>query len=350
MQALDRTLHGNPFTIYSLRAFDIHTFAYGPISLFVMAPFKLFSEALGAPHELERWLVWLPIYFADVLAALLLCRFARRSPLATPGMLLFVYTFCLSSWLVFFASPVDSHFESLVLVFLLLGLFAAEKQRFVLAGVLVGLAMLTKQSALVIAVPALAVVWRSTGWKAALKYAVAVLVTGLVVMLPYMVSDFDNVWYMAFQLPGLLPVAYQSVLPVWRKFPALYDFLVDYANVIIIVLICAVSLLASAMRKLQFGAPRTFALFAVCALIMLDFEKWGYPHFFILSWVMLLLWELLDGKWPWAAMALGGFTTIMYVLNADIATRLSFSVLIAPLALLLFGLTGYALVGVFRKE
>src|SRR5438477_5743498 len=81
VQVLDQTLHGNPFTIYVNRTFGIHTFAYGPVSLFLMAPFKLASDAAGVPEQLQRFTVWLPFFFADVLAGLLICRVARRSPI-----------------------------------------------------------------------------------------------------------------------------------------------------------------------------------------------------------------------------------------------------------------------------
>ena len=351
MQVLNQTLHGNPFTIYANRTFDIHTFAYGPVSLFVMAPFKLLSEALGAPENLERWLVWLPFYFADLLAALLICRIARRSPLASRSMLLFIFSAYLGSWLVFFTSPVDSHFESLVLCFLLLAVTSTEKRRYVLGGVLCGLALLTKQSAIVVVLPSLFLAWRAGGrWNAVLRFGGAIALTGLVVMLPYFVADPANTWYMAVTLPGLLPVAYQSVLPVWKAFPALYNFLVANANAIILLLTAGTSLAVVLPRRAPVGPgdPRAYALYALCALYMLDFEKWGFLHYFVLPFALLVVWELLEGRWPWAGLTLAGFATTMYVLNADVATRLSFSVLIAPLALLLFGLTAYVLFHLFR--
>ena len=88
---LNQTLHGNPFTIYSTRVFEFHTFAYGPLSLWLMAPFKLLSEALGAPPPLEAWLVWLPLFFADIVSGLLLVRLVRRWRPIAPGLLPFVY-------------------------------------------------------------------------------------------------------------------------------------------------------------------------------------------------------------------------------------------------------------------
>ena len=64
---------------------------------------------------------------------------------------------------------------------------------------------------------------------------------------------------------------------------------------------------------------------------------------------MLVLWELLAGRWPWAGLTLAAGVTAMYVLDADVATSLSFSFLIAPLVVLLGGLTLYVLYYIFRQ-
>jgi Gpi18-like mannosyltransferase len=348
MQVLNQTLHGNPFTIYANRTFDIHTFAYGPVSLLLMAPFKLASEAVGAPEPLERWIVWLPFFFADALAGLLVCRVVRRSPLATPGMLAFVYALYLLSWPVFFGSPVHSHFESVVLAFLLLGLMSTEKQQYLVGGVLCGLAMLTKQTAIVVVIPQLFILWRAVGWRAALRFGGAVAVTGLVVMAPYLVADPADVWYMAFTLPGELAVAYQSTLIAWKAFPDVYTFLVAYADTIILVLVVLASLVAVLTRRIVPRSSLAYGLYGLCALIMVDFEKWGYVHYFVLPFVMLVIWELLAGRWPWAGLTLAAGVTAMYILDADVGTSISFSFLIAPLVVLLAGLTLYVLYYVFR--
>src|SRR5207237_3109217 len=126
--------------------------------------------APGVREQLQLFTVWLPFFFADVVAGLLICRVARRSPIVTPGVLPFIYALYLLSWPVFFGSPVHSHFESVVLMFLLLGLMSSERQRYLLGGVLCGLAMLTKQTTIVVMIPQLFILWRAMGWRAALRF------------------------------------------------------------------------------------------------------------------------------------------------------------------------------------
>jgi uncharacterized membrane protein len=205
--------------------------------------------------------------------------------------------------------------------------------------------MLTKQTAVVVLLPHLFVLWRAVGWRAAGKVAGVAGALTLAVMAPYVIADPDGVWYMAVTLPGLRDVAFQTTLLAWRVFPPIYNFLAEHSNTLIIVLIAIASLAAVLRGRIRPGGARAYALYALCGLIMLDLEKWGIAHFFVMPVALLVVWELLAGRWPWGGLVLALGVTIMYVLNADVATSLSFSVLIAPLVLMLAGLTVY--VGVY---
>ena len=354
VQILDKTLHGNPFTIYADGFYDsagvFHVYGYGPLALLLMAPFKLFSEIAKLPVEIDRWVTWLPYYFADILAALLVCRIAARSPLASRSMLAFVFAFFMLSWLVFFSSPVHSHFESVVLVLVLLGVATTGRKRYLLGGLLCGLGLLTKQTAIIVLIPQFFILLRSVGWKPALQFAGASAAVTAIVMLPYVIADPQHVWYMAAVLPNERPVAYQTTVLAWKAFPSLYSFMAANSNVIAVGLIVAVSGLAVLRKRIAQNSPAAFALFALSGLFVLDFEKWGLAHFFVMPFALLMLWELLLGRWPLAALLLTSTETIMYILNEGVGTRISFSALVAPLVLLLGGLTVYVLVYLFTRD
>jgi len=176
--ALSAISHGN------LGGFFSHQPAMGAVSLYVRAPFVILAAALhDSPIGIYRWGDF-PCVLSVALVAIWLARVAGARGTGRLGQVL-ILAICLGNPLINNALYFGHPEELLTASFAVGALLAASERKVVLAAVLAGLAVATKQWALLIVCPTLLVLERERIRAALLMLAVAAGTT-----LPMVIGNF----------------------------------------------------------------------------------------------------------------------------------------------------------------
>ena len=322
---VDQTLQGDPLHIYAYRFWRFHSFANGPVAIWVWAPFRLASNLLGLSDRLQRFTVMLPFLISDVLCGAMLLHVTRRAPGVTRAHRLFLFSLFLSSWIVFFSSAYHAHYESFFVLILLLAIVLIQRKRYVWGGITYGLALLTRQPAVLVIIPHLAVLLFSEGWRKSLTVGLIVSGVVLLVMLPYVLADPANVRHFAIELPRQRPVAYQSTWYLVERLPGALAFGQRYADLLILAISTAASLLFAWRLRIGPADGRLFGLAGFNALVMALLTKWGSLHYYLLPLALLLVWEVLSYTLPWATILFASTMSNVFVLWVSRETNLPFS-------------------------
>ena len=344
LSTTDMILKGQWLHLYENHT-SYFTFTFPPLPFFLMAPFRYLALALDFSPAASDILTALPILAGDLLSAWMLVHWVRRYRTVSPGEALFLFTLYLTAWVVFFNSAYHSHFETLLFLFLALALERLKAGRFAASGFFLGLAFLTKQTALVVAIPLfMALVLRGPR-KSFLKTLGVTAGTVLAVMAPFLIADFQDVKTVLMDLPGKLPVAYQTVWWVFAGNDDVMRFL-NGAGSLLETLIVVLSLLYAWVLVWYHGIGiqdrRLIGLCAGCALIMVSLESWGSLHYFLVPFALLLAWEAVTYRWPWVSILFAAFLSHLFVLKYSVETHFGFNEATAWFMILLFfGTLGY---------
>jgi hypothetical protein len=334
--ALSALLHGN------LHAFDLARPAMGDLSLLVRAPFAALAYLGDAtPLSIYRWGV-LPCVMSVALLGLWLASIARSRGVGWFGQLLIV---ALSVVNPLTSSAVTlGHPEELLTASLCVGaLVAAVKQRSVLTLVLLGLALASKQWAVVTVLPILFALERGR-----MRTLVGALAVAAVVTVPEVVGSPSTYlrnqlslahehltessmwsWWWPFGSNGTRLVLIEgAAAPVTlHHFPRA---LIASLHSLIIILDAVVALVIAKVRGLPLRRDDVFALMAVVLLLRCALDNNTMPYYHAALFLDLLAWDALTAaRLP--LRALGG--ALVSWMLFDRLTPGSFGA-VAPLSIL----------------
>ena len=336
MDATDLVLRGQWFHLYENHQ-SYFSFSFPPLPFFLMAPFRFVAWAL--PKGAGDAFTAIPMLAADLLSAWMLVRLVRRFREITQGEKLFLFTFYLTAWIIFFDSAYHSHFDSILLFFLLAAVEKLQEERHVMAGVFLALAMLTKQTALIVMIPLFFALLLGKNRKGLQKsFGTAVLVS-LAVMLPFLLSDFSNVKSVLLDAPNQRPIGYQTI---WWIFAGNDDVMgwlnaaEPFLNMLILLLVVSYSGFMAWKYRISAKEPRFLGLCAACAVIMVFLEGWGSLHYFLLPFGLLLAWEAASGGWPWVSVVFAAILSDEFILKYSSETHFGFNQATSWTMILLF--------------
>jgi hypothetical protein len=285
--ALSAIAHG------SIAGFFSHQPAMGAVSLYVRAPFVILAAAFhDAPVALYRW-GDVPCVLSVALVATWMARVAGRRGTGPVGRALIV-ALCLINPLLSNALYLG-HPEELLTASLAVGsLLAACDRRVLLAAVLGGLAVASKQWALLIVCPVLLTLERER-----IRAGVVMLSTAAASTLPMVVANFASFRHAVAYISTPQPVAtlFSWLYPLSRTHTIRFSLIFGHAHVLtvrsdhgietafshplIIVLGFAVPLLVWYRRGRHLSAEDVVLSAAVVFLLRctLDPGSWPYYHF-----------------------------------------------------------------------
>jgi hypothetical protein len=297
--ALTALLHGN------LHAFGLARPAMGDLSLLVRAPFAALAYLGDAtPLNLYRWGV-LPCVLSVALLGLWLASVARSRGVGWVGQLLIVV---LSVFNPLTSSAVGlGHPEELLTASLCVGaLVAAVKQRSVLTLVLLGLALASKQWAVVTILPILFALERGR-----LRALVGALAVAAVVTVPEVVGSPSTYlhnqlslahehltessmwsWWWPFGSNGtrLVLIGGAATPVTLHRFPRA---LIASLHSLIIILDAVIALVIAKVRGLPLRRDDAFALMAVVLLLRCALDNNTMPYYHAALFLDLLAWDAL---------------------------------------------------------
>lgn len=345
MAATDLILKGQWLQLYENHQ-SFFSFSFPPLPFFLMAPFRFLSQALGLPPGAGDAFTAVPMLAGDLLSAWMLVKLVRRFREVSEREGLFLFAFYLTAWMVFFDSAYHSHFDSILLFFLFAAIERLQVGKATVAGVFLGLALLTKQTALIVMIPmAFVLFWGKGRRESGRAFGTAALVA-LAAMAPFLSADFSGVKSVLLEAPNQRPIGYQTI---WWVFAgndnamAWLNTAEPYLNALILLLVIGYSGLMVWRYGIGFNQPRLLGLCAACAVIMVFLEGWGSLHYFLLPFGFLLAWEAASGGWPWLSVLFTAVLSDQFILKYSSETHYGFNQWTAWTMILLFtGTLAYA--------
>jgi len=204
---------------------------------------------------------------------------------------------------------------------LLLGVNALADGRAGWAGVFLGLALLTRSSALVYVIPLLGVtLWRRR-WSQAARFVALYALVVVAGLAPFLLADRENTLFSLVNFRGELPVGGYSLWGMligtpWETFAKHYDSLVVLGAALVITLLALII-----RRDLDVTSRDFYVLLALCGLCFTLFIKTVWPYYLFEPYVFIVAWWI-----PWLREARAQWSWLLWLLA-----------MILPLALIAAG-------------
>jgi hypothetical protein len=290
-------LSGHPFEVYSLRYQIDYPNANGPLSL----PLLTFASAIAAwrgwltDMELRRvvvMMVFAPFILLMAREAVAAVDRLRGVPFTGAGRVIAYALFALSPE-IWHAALFYGHIELPLMLWLALaGIRQLGEKHPARSGLLLGLALLTRTSALLFVLPLVALLARDRSWRALARFGVALVGIVGAVLLPFLIVDGGNVVYSLVTFRGKLPVGGGSFWGLTLNTPMeSFGQRFDGLSVVLVSLLLTGIVLAR-RRDLTPTSPALYLLMALSSFCFALLIKTLWPYYFLEPFTFLTIWWL----------------------------------------------------------
>ena len=317
-KSADYILHGDPWHMYAVRGSGL-TSTYPnynpPLSIFLIAFFRGLGHALHADYNYGAQITFVALpfmLFVPLLGYLVLRALRVLYPEMPETQRLLAYMLVTLSPLTWQSYGTWYHIEQPMMLCLLVGsMLALQRRNEGLAGVLAGLALMTRTTALfpLIGLGVLFLMGRE--WRGLLKWAGAIALVVVVVMGPFLLFDRANVSYAFLTWRGGAPVGGNSI---WAL-PAAIGPLSGLARRLdapsVVIFVAAAAYLAGQRLRISAYGRDAWAVLTIGALAVPMLSKTNWPYYYLEPFILLLVWEFtsmhdrLAGVWRWPVLTFG---------------------------------------------
>jgi hypothetical protein len=335
-------LSGNPWHMYAVR--DSCTLAQTypnynpPLSMFLMAPFLALARALGLVANIGEQITFVSLPFILVVPVLgwLMVRVLRHLYPGIPETQLFLaYVLVMLSPLTWQTYGTWYHVEQpIMLCFLIGAVFALQMRREWLAGVLAGLAVLTRTTAIMPLVAVGVLLLAQMQWRPLLRFGgIAAVVAGLG-FAPFFLFAPRDTLYSLVQWRGTAIIGSNSIWTLFaysgsdtHSIRYLIDALARRMDAYVVLLvIVVVALLAARRMRISAYDRDAWAVVAIAMLAVPLLSKTVWPYYYLEPFLGLLIWEFSSmhdrrsGVWRWPVLTVG-FLAVTATLSQYIGLR-----------------------------
>ncbi|MGE5334573.1 MAG: glycosyltransferase 87 family protein [Nitrososphaerota archaeon] len=332
-------LHGNPWQIYAARGSGL-TATYPnfnpPLSIFLMAPLLALAHALHAiSYGAQITVVSLPFVLLVPVLAFITVRVLRRLYPEIPETQQFLaFALIALSPLTWQSLTPWYHLEQpLMLCLLLTAVVALQARHEGLAGLLAGLALLTRTTALMPMVALGALLLLGREWRGLLRFGIVAALVSVAGMLPFFVFAPRDTIYSLVTWRGSSQIGGNSIWTIFaysgdtssiRHLLNAIAARLDTYSVLLFILI--VTFMAVRRRGVSAYGPDAWAVIAIACLAVPMLSKTVWPYYYIEPFVVLLIWEFAtmynrrSGVWRWPVLSVG-FLCVAATLSQYIGLR-----------------------------
>ncbi|HEV7129188.1 MAG TPA: glycosyltransferase 87 family protein [Ktedonobacterales bacterium] len=323
--AANQILNGHPWTIYAIRAFGGYPNYNPPISIFLMAPLLALAHALGIdPNNFRALIAFVSVPFVafvlllGYITVVALRRLFPGIPETQRFLAFILVVFGPLTWQTF---TVWYHIEQPLMLALLVAAFLAfQARREGLAGVLAGLAVLSRTTAIVPLIAFGALLLLTREWRGLLKFggiAGAVTAIGLA---PFFLFDRADTMYSLVSWRGSAEIGGNSIWSLVRYDGAQQDSPLRYAldhvarrldMYAVVAVVVIVTFLAVRRLRVSAYGREAWAVLAIATLAVPMLSKNNWPYYYLEPFVFLLIWEFASmhdrrsGVWRWPLLTIG---------------------------------------------
>lgn len=314
-------LNGDPWHMYAVRASGGYPNYNPPLSTFLMAPLLGLAHALhfDANFGEQITFVALPfIAFVPLLGYLVLHALRSLYPEMPETQRLLAFMLVVLSPLTWQSIATWYHLEQpMMLCFLVGALIAFQRRQEGLAGVLAGLAVVTRTTALIPLIALGVLLLAQREWRGLLRLGGAAAAVAGAVLAPFFFFDRPDFMYSFVTWRGTATIGGNSIWDIFayggsggiRHTLDLLARRLDMPSVVVFVAVVAFL----AVRRLRVSAygRDAWAILAIAALAVPMLSKTNWPYYYLEPFILLLVWEFASmhdrvaGVWRWPVLSFG---------------------------------------------
>lgn len=305
--AAEAMLHGSALHVYSLPGLAFYPVANGPLGLIALLPAAAVANALGIARDVHAHAVFGGAVVG--IFSLLMSYEALRLILEARARIEWPF----AASLVFLAAPAlwigvadFGHIEQPLELWLVLAAGRrALGRHYILAGMLLGLGLLTRTTAVLSIIPFAAIALADVRWRATTKMIAAAAVTAAVGIAPFLIADGASTIYSLLGYRGALRIAGGTAWFALAGSPV--ASLVQHGDSYIVVVAAVATTAFVSWRRPQTGrSPAGLTgLLTIAALCFPALAKTSYPYYLIEGYVFSAVWWLAraGSAWNWRVIA-----------------------------------------------
>lgn len=333
-------LSGNPFHMYAVRDSCVGTYPnYNPpLGMFLMAPFLALERAAGLAANIGEQVTFVSLPFILVVPVLgwVVVRVLRALyPRISVTQLFLAYTLVVLSPLTWQTYGTWYHVEQpIMLCFLFGSIFALQTRREWLAGILAGLAVLTRTTALMPLVAVGVLLLAHMQWRPLVRFGGIAAAVAAVGFAPFFLFAPKDTLYSLVQWRGTAIIGSDSIWTIFaydgsntHSIRYLLDAVARRVDAYAVLLVIAVVALLAARRMRITAYDRdAWAVVALAMLAVPLLSKTVWPYYYLEPFLGLLIWEFASmhdrpsGVWRWPVLTLG-FLAVTATLSQYIYLR-----------------------------
>jgi hypothetical protein len=319
-RSADYILRGDPWHMYAVRASGAYPNYNPPLSIALMAPLLALARAVGFANNYGEIITFICIpflVFVPLLGYLVLRVLRHLYPEMPEAQQLIAYGLILLSPLTWQTYGTWYHIEQPMMLCLLVGaVLAVQQRREALGGVLAGLAVMTRTTALIPLIALGLLLLFGGQWRALFKLAGAAAVVVAVVMAPFFFFDRADTVYSFLTWRGTAPIGGNSIWSIFasgnttglRHTLDMAARRLDMPSVILFVLVA--TYLAVRAFRITAYSREAWAILTIAALAVPMLSKTNWPYYYLEPFVPMLVWEFTSmydrrsGVWRWPVLSL----------------------------------------------
>ena len=328
---------------------------YPPVTAIMEVPILLWGRALGSTKNDIFNISIFPFILFSGLSVLLIGsifeRYSREHMTNDGAILIGIFLF---SGLLFYSVVKEGKFEGVIAFFVLLGIFLLPRNK-VLSGISFGLAVCTKQTAILFVIPTFFVLCQEKGYKDVMKWSLSLALCVLLIMMPFILgSGMGRVYLSLLKNMDLFGIQEHTLIGYIYRLTAFVtggeretfkELLQMYANMLVLLICVLASFLFAFKKKISLSTPKKyFALLGFCSFLFIVLGKYYTsgiyevaPTYIFILWaimtretlfgaIMLLLQSFLCRDWSLQfyrdqMLLLLYFITILYIWHASLAGK-----------------------------
>jgi hypothetical protein len=296
-------LSGHPLHIYQVLFQGNYPNANGPLSILPLTGVAWVAQHLG-------WLDWREARRALAMGAFAVfpLLLAREALLALDRLLstplvgvwrLLAYAILIFSPELWHSVLLYGHIEQPLMIWLALwSVRALAERRVLVSGFLMGLALLTRTTAVLYLLPLAFTLSLRGRWRQALVYVAAAGGTALAGIAPFLLADGRDVVYSLLTFRPTLIVGGGSIWGAIQHNPSVESFAQQHDSLVIIGAALVLTVVTLLLRRdLDLGSPDVYLLLAVSGLCFPLFIKTLWPYYFLDIYMFVALWWMAQARY-----------------------------------------------------
>ncbi len=291
-------------------------YTYPPASALIITPLVYVSQKIGISGDDLFDISVLPFIFLSGLGVFLIAivfeKYTEKEVTRDGILLIAIFLF---SGMLFYSAVKAGKFEGVVAFFVLCGMLFLPRRR-ILSGICFGLAVCTKQTAILFIIPAFLVLCREKNYRQLLAWAVPLGLTVLLMLLPFVLgSGLGNVYLALMKNFDIHKI--QSHTTIGYMYAALKLvaedsngtinlFLQHHANRFVLVTCVMASAYLVWKKKITLQTPEQyFALTVFCSFFYIIAGKWYTSGIYeVAPTYIFILWAIVSGQTVFGAIVL----------------------------------------------